>query len=68
MSEIHLKITGMTCEHCVRALTKALESVPGVEHTDVTLEPGKAVVRGKAEISALIAAVKEEGYEAEVRG
>ncbi|MBU2725073.1 heavy-metal-associated domain-containing protein, partial [Acidithiobacillus ferridurans] len=29
MSNINLKITGMTCEHCVRAVTKALEGVPG---------------------------------------
>ncbi|WP_226857452.1 hypothetical protein [Acidithiobacillus concretivorus] len=30
-----------------------------MENTDVTLEPGDAVVRGKAEIAALIVAVKE---------
>lgn len=68
MSEIKLKITGMTCEHCVRATTKALEGVPGVESTEVTLDPGGAVVYGQADIEALIAAVKEEGYEAEVQG
>ena len=68
MSEINLKITGMTCEHCVRATTKALEGVPGVESAEVTLDPGGAVVRGQADIDALIAAVKEEGYEAEVQG
>ncbi|MBU2839031.1 heavy metal-binding protein [Acidithiobacillus thiooxidans] len=68
MSDIHLKITGMTCEHCVRAVAKALEGVPGVEKADVTLEPGEAVVHGKADTTALTAAVKEEGYVAEVRG
>ena len=69
MSNINLKITGMTCEHCVRAVTKALEGVPGVEKADVTLTPGEAVVHGQASTAALlIAAVKEEGYEAEVRG
>ncbi|QQD73011.1 CopZ family metallochaperone [Acidithiobacillus ferrivorans] len=68
MSNINLKITGMTCEHCVRAVTKALEGVPGVEKADVTLTPGEAVVHGQASTAALIAAVKEEGYEAEGRG
>lgn len=68
MSEINLKITGMTCEHCVRAATKALEHVPGVEKAEVTLTPGGAVVHGTADPSELIAAVKEEGYEAEVQG
>ena len=68
MSEIKLKITGMTCEHCVRATTRALEGVPGVESAEVTLDPGGAVVNGQADIEALIAAVKDEGYEAQVQG
>lgn len=67
MSEINLKITGMTCEHCVRATTKALEQVPGVEKAEVTLTPGSAVVHGNADPAKLIAAVKEEGYDAEVQ-
>lgn len=68
MSDIRLKITGMSCEHCVRAATKALEGVPGVDSAEVTLTPGAAVVHGQADAAALIAAVREEGYEAEVQG
>ncbi|OBS09712.1 CopZ family metallochaperone [Acidihalobacter prosperus] len=68
MSTINLKITGMTCEHCVRAAIKALEGVPGVEKAEVTLTPGGAVVHGKADPQQLIAAVREEGYNAEMRG
>jgi copper chaperone len=67
MSDINLKITGMSCEHCVRAATKALEGVPGVQSAEVTLSPGSAVVHGEADVAALIAAVQEEGYEAEVQ-
>ncbi len=67
MSDIKLKVTGMTCEHCVRAVTKALESVPGVEKAEVTLKPGGAVVHGEADPEQLIAAVREEGYDAEVQ-
>ncbi|MBU2772721.1 heavy metal-binding protein [Acidithiobacillus ferrooxidans] len=65
MSDIRLKITGMTCGHCVRAVTKALEGIPGVEKADVTLEPGEAVVHGLADTTTLIAVIREEGYEAE---
>lgn len=67
MSDIRLKITGMSCEHCVRAATKALQGVPGVESAEVTLTPGSAVVHGRADTAALVAAVKEEGYEARVQ-
>ena len=59
-----LNITGMTCGHCVSAVTKALQQVPGVERVDVALQPGQAVVYGDADPPALIQAVKEDGYEA----
>ncbi len=63
---IHLKITGMTCNHCVMHTKKALESVSGVESVEVTLEPGAANVTGNADNAVLISAVKNAGYEAEI--
>jgi copper chaperone len=64
MEATTLKVTGMTCNHCVMAVTKALQKVPGVESADVSLAKAQAVVQGSADAQALIAAVKEEGYEA----
>jgi len=64
MQATTLKVSGMTCNHCVLAVTKALGSVPGVESADVSLEKAQAVVKGSARPEALIAAVKDEGYEA----
>lgn len=63
--ETRLKVTGMTCMHCVDAVSKALQAVPGVEAVNVTLEPGEAVISGSAEPQALIAAIVDEGYEAQ---
>lgn len=60
-----LKIDGMTCGHCVAAVKKALEGVPGVEGADVSLAEGRATVRGNAELPALVGAVEEEGYHAQ---
>ena len=62
---IQLKVTGMTCNHCVTHVTNALEGVAGVREAKVSLEKGEAVVEGSARAADLIAAVKEEGYEAE---
>jgi copper chaperone len=67
MNNTNLKITGMTCNHCMRAVTKALEAVSGVQSAEVTLTPGSAVVTGSVDPAALIATVQEEGYEAEVQ-
>jgi len=61
-----LKITGMTCGHCVKHAAEALEAIAGVDSVEVSLEPGGAVVIGDVDNALLIAAVKEAGYEAEI--
>ena len=62
---INLKITGMSCKHCVMNATKALEAVAGVDSVEVSLEPGGAVVSGNADKQQLVDAVTSAGYEAE---
>jgi copper chaperone len=62
-----IKVTGMTCMHCVGAVKRALEQLPGVDSAEVTLEPGQAVVEGSADGDAMLAAIKEEGYEGELQ-
>jgi copper chaperone len=59
-----LKIEGMTCGHCQKAVENALSGVAGVQKVEVDLAGGKARVEGTADLAALLAAVKEEGYEA----
>ena len=60
---VELKVTGMSCDHCVRAVTRALSAVPGVTRVvKVSLEEGVAVVEGSADREDLVAAVVEEGY------
>jgi copper chaperone len=67
-NRIQLKVDGMTCMHCVAAVQKALAEVNGVEEVvEVSLETGSATVSGKANADALIAAVKQAGYQASVQ-
>ena len=40
MERLNLTIEGMTCEHCVRAVTEEIESLAGVSAVTVTLVPG----------------------------
>jgi copper ion binding protein len=68
MATTTLKVSGMTCEHCVRAVVGALESRDGVRRADVDLNGGRATVEyDEALVSPreLASAVAEEGYEAE---
>lgn len=62
-----LTVNGMTCGHCETAVKNALKNVPGVQDVRVDLQGGTASVQGEADAQALIAAVKEEGYGAQVR-
>ena len=61
---VTLQVGGMTCEHCVRAVTKTLQAVPGVDNVSVSLAGGRAQVEGAADPQALVRAIKQEGYEA----
>lgn len=59
-----LSIDGMTCGHCVQAVTKALSAVPGVKVTSVAV--GSAVIEtvdGWTTAKA-VAALQEAGYPA----
>jgi copper chaperone CopZ len=40
MTSMTYQVTGMTCEHCVRAVTSELAGVPGVSAVTVALVPG----------------------------
>jgi copper chaperone len=63
-----LQVGGMTCEYCVRAVTKTLRAVPGVDNVSVSLAGGRALVEGAADPQALVHAIKKEGYEANLVG
>ncbi len=63
---ITLNVDGMTCQHCVHAVTKALQHVAGVETVSVSLEEHRARIDGSADPQALLRAVEEEGYKAKL--
>ncbi|OYV39283.1 MAG: heavy metal transport/detoxification protein [Thiomonas sp. 20-64-5] len=62
MNTVQLQVTGMTCGHCVAAVTRALKSVPGTQDAQVDLTSGRATVQGSATPEALVKAVADEGY------
>ena len=61
-----LRVTGMTCNGCVRHVDKALRAVPGVTAVEVHLPEGtaKVVHEESARAGDLVAAVESAGYEA----
>ncbi len=62
---LELAVAGMTCGHCVAAVTRALSECPGVASVKVDLAAGRAVVAGEnLDPGQLVAAVSDVGYTA----
>ena len=59
------KVAGMTCGHCVSAVTMELSLLPTVTAVDVDLEAGQVAVTSDAQLDAsqVAAAIDEAGYE-----
>ena len=57
-------VSGMTCEHCVKAVSEEVAAIEGVESVDVELESGQLTVRSEEPVpdEAVAAAVDEAGY------
>lgn len=66
MENVTLKVGGMSCEHCVKAVTNAVGSLPGVASVLVSLKTGTADVKydpAEVTLGAIKAAITEEGYD-----
>ena len=58
-------VQGMTCEHCVRAVTAELTGLPGIISVEVDLPSATATVTSESDLDGELvrAAVEEAGYE-----
>lgn len=66
---IRFPVTGMTCGSCVNRITRAVRKLDGVTKVTVDLRRETATVRREPALvsnAALVAAVAEAGYEADV--
>jgi copper chaperone len=59
------KVQGLTCGHCVQAVSKEIGALAGVQKVDVDLGAGAVTVTSAADldVKAVRAAVDEAGYE-----
>jgi copper chaperone len=66
MEKVTVKVDGMSCEHCVKAVTDAAGGLPGVGDVKVSLEAGTAEVAydpAKVSLGAIKAAIEDQGYD-----
>jgi copper chaperone CopZ len=60
-----IKVSGMTCGHCVSAVTMELSLLPSVTEVEVNLESGQVTISSDAALdqAQLVTAIDEAGYE-----
>ena len=65
MTTTTFAVTGMTCGHCVAAVTAEVAKINGVTAVDVDLTTGQVTVTSDTPIdtNAVTEAVEEAGYE-----
>ena len=67
MCTVIVDVEGMTCQHCVTAVTSEVEEIPGVTEVSIAVEPegtSRVTVTSDSYVSeeALKAAIEEAGY------
>src|SRR5690606_32984620 len=64
--QVDIRISGATCGGCARKIQQALEALPGVSQVEVRLPEQLVQVNGSAEPEALLEAIRDLNYGAEL--
>ena len=61
-----LKVKGMSCQHCVMSVTKALSQLEGIKNVQVDLAKGEVRFDNTKEVASnrIEKAIEDAGYEA----
>ncbi|GHU51553.1 copper chaperone CopZ [Clostridia bacterium] len=66
MAKSIIKVDGMSCEHCVKAITNAVGVLPGVDEVAVNLEAKTVTVEHDPEAATLDKIkfeIEDQGYD-----
>jgi len=67
LSETRFSVKGMKCGGCVAKATEAVSKLPGYVSADFDLRTGSGVVKGSVDPQAVVKALTQVGYPAEVK-
>ena len=66
METVTLKVEGMSCDHCVKAITSSVGGLAGVESVRVSLDAGTAEVtfdRSKVGLDRIKSEIEDQGFD-----
>lgn len=68
MTEITLEIEGMSCQHCVMRVKKAIDGIDGISSSDVSTGSARVIYDdSKTDRDAIEKAVQDTGYKVRSR-
>ncbi len=62
---LQLNVKGMSCQHCVKAVTQAVQAQDPQATVNIDLPQGRVTVHTVLAATAVARAIKDEGYEVE---
>lgn len=62
---LQLDVKGMSCQHCVKAVTQAVQARDPQAVVEIDLAQGRASVRTVLDIATVAQTINEEGYAAQ---
>ena len=65
-SETRYSVKGMKCGGCIAKATEAVSKLPGYQASEFDLKTASAVVKGSVDPQAVVKALNQVGYPAEV--
>jgi copper chaperone len=60
-----LKVSGMSCQHCVKAVTQAIQALDPQARIEIDLDAGRVQIDSRLERAALATAIDDAGYTVE---
>ena len=63
---ITLKVEGMTCGHCVKAVTRAVQEQDAAAKVEIDLAARQVRVQSELGQEQILTAIRDEGYQAEL--
>ncbi|MBW0099809.1 heavy-metal-associated domain-containing protein [Pseudonocardia sp. KRD-184] len=64
MQTLRVSVPAMSCRHCVRAVSRHLCDVPGVETITADAAAGIVTLRGTMTVAEVVVALREAGFPA----
>lgn len=66
MEKSIIKVDGMSCEHCVKAITNAVSALPGIGSVEVSLDAGTVTIEhepAQSPLDSIKYEIEEQGYD-----